>query len=34
MDGKIVPCRTLFGAFGAPLVLRDELLYSDNAYTV
>ena len=34
MEGEIKPCRTLFGAFGAPLVLRDELLYSENAYTV
>ena len=34
MDGKVVPCRTLFGAFGNPIRLSQEVLYADNAYTV
>ena len=32
--GKIVPCRTLFGSFGNPVELPEEVLYADNAYTV
>jgi hypothetical protein len=33
-NGKPVPCRTLFGAFGNPVKLPDEVLYAENAYTV
>ena len=33
-DGKPVPCRTLFGSFGNPIKLPDEVLYAENAYTV
>ena len=33
-DGKIFPCRTLFGAFGNPVKIPDEVLYAENAYTV
>ena len=34
IKGKVVPCRTLFGAFGTPVQLSDEVLYEENAYTV
>ncbi len=34
MDGKTMPCRTLFGSFGNPIKLKDSVLYAENAYTV
>ena len=33
-DGVLVPCRTLFGAFGNPVKLDDEFLNAGNPYTV
>ena len=33
-DGQLVPCRTLFGAFGNPVSLDPEFLKAENPYTV
>jgi len=33
-NGNLLPCRTLFGAFGNPVSLSPEFLNAENPYTV